>query len=179
MNNTQTNEQIRLNILKDFEKSKKPKQLAVLILFIGICYLVAWAGAQVSPGIASAEWYESIQKPDWNPPAWVFGPVWTILYTLMGIAAWLIWRDFGFKNAKLAMSLFFLQLLLNGLWSHIFFGLQEIGWALAEMIFLLAAIIATTIAFFQKKPIAGWIMVPYILWVTFATFLTYTIWSLN
>ncbi len=156
-----------------------PKQLAALILFIGICYLVAWSGAQVSPGIASAEWYDSIQKPDWNPPSRIFGPVWSVLYTLMGVAVWLVWRDYGFRNAKWAMSLFLIQLVLNGLWSQIFFGMQEIGWALVEIIVLLAAIVATTIIFFRKKALAGWLMAPYILWVVFATVLTYTLWILN
>ena len=165
--------------MNNFEKSEKLKQVTSLILFIGICYLVAWSGAQVSPGIASAEWYDSIQKPDWNPPSWIFGPVWTVLYTLMGIAAWLVWRDYAFRNARWAMALFFIQLVLNGLWSQIFFGMQEIGWALAEIILLLAAIIATTTIFFRKKALAGWLMIPYILWVAFATVLTYSLWVLN
>ena len=165
--------------MKDYLKSNSSRQIAVLLLFLGACYLVAWVGAQVSPGLGSTEWYDSIQKPSWNPPSWVFGPVWSLLYTLMGIAAWLVWKEVGFKNAKIAMVLFFTQLILNGLWSHIFFGMQQIGWALVEIIILLIAIVATTIAFFRKRSLAGWLMAPYILWVAFATFLTYTIWTLN
>lgn len=148
-------------------------------MFVGLCYLVAWIGAQVSPGMASTEWYDTIKKPGWNPPAWIFGPVWTTLYTLMGIAVWLIWKDYGFRNAKTAISLFFIQLALNGLWSQIFFRMQEIGWALIEIIILLLVIAVTIVAFYRKKALAGWLMVPYILWVAFATFLTYTIWTLN
>ena len=155
------------------------QKIAGLIFWIGICYVTAWTGAQVSPGIAPAEWYESINKPDWNPPGWLFGPVWTLLYTLMGIAAWTIWKKFGFGKAKAALSMFFVQLFLNGLWSQLFFGAQEIGWAFFEIILLLAAIIVTTYLFYQKSVAAGWLMVPYILWVSFATVLNGTIWWMN
>ena len=150
-----------------------------MILWIGLCYMVAWIGAQVSPGMASPEWYETLAKPDWNPPAWLFGPVWTILYTLMGVSAWLVWKDHGFKGAKSALTLFLVQLALNGLWSQIFFGMQETGWAFLEIFFLLAAIIATTWLFFKKNRLAGWLMVPYIAWVSFATALNGAIWMMN
>lgn len=133
----------------------------------------------MSPGIASSEWYESLAKPDWNPPGWLFGPVWTILYTMMGVAAWLIWKEFGFKKAKSALIVFLIQLFLNGLWSQLFFGMQELGWALVEIIILLSAIIFTTYLFFQKNRVSGWLMVPYIAWVSFATVLNATIWMIN
>ncbi len=152
---------------------------AGFVFWLGICYMTAWIGAQVSPGIASPDWYESIQKPGWNPPSWIFGPVWTVLYTLMGIAAWLVWKNHGFTDAKPALSAFIIQLFLNGLWSQIFFGLQEPGWAFFEIILLLAAIILTTYLFFKKNRTAGWLMVPYILWVSFAAILNGTIWWLN
>lgn len=161
------------------EKSKKTIQIAGLIFWVGICYLTAWTGAQVSPGIASAEWYQSLNKPDWNPPAWLFGPVWTTLYTMMGVAAWLVWKRFGFGEGRTALVWFLIQLGLNGLWSQIFFGLQEPGWAFVEILFLLAAIIYTTVLFFEKNRIAGWLMVPYILWVSFATALNGAIWVMN
>lgn len=150
-----------------------------LIFWVGLCFFVAWSGAQVSPGIASSEWYESLAKPDWNPPGWLFGPVWTILYTMMGVAAWLIWKEFGFKKAKSALIVFLIQLFLNGLWSQLFFGMQELGWALVEIIILLSAIIFTTYLFFQKNRVSGWLMVPYIAWVSFATVLNATIWMIN
>lgn len=165
-------------MVSDLQRSTS-QQVIGLIFWIGLCYFTAWTGSQVSPGIALAEWYESINKPSWNPPAWLFGPVWTMLYTLMGIAAWNIWRKFGFGKARAALSLFLVQLVLNGLWSQIFFGAQEIGWAFIEIIFLLVAIIATTYLFFQKNKVAGWLMVPYIAWVSFATVLNGTIWVLN
>ncbi|MCC5908798.1 MAG: tryptophan-rich sensory protein [Balneolaceae bacterium] len=155
------------------------KSVAGFVFWLGICYFTAWIGAQVSPGIASSVWYDSIQKPDWNPPAWVFGPVWTTLYTMMGVAGWLVWKNYGFTDAKAALSVFLIQLILNGLWSQIFFGLQEPGWAFLEIILLLAAIILTTILFFEKNRVAGWLMIPYILWVSFATVLNGAIWWLN
>lgn len=150
-----------------------------LIFWIGICYLVAWAGALVSPGIASAGWYNALNKPAWNPPNWIFGPVWTTLYTLMGIAAWLVWKKFGFNQAKPALSAFLIQLILNGLWSQLFFGLKSPGWAFVEIFFLLTAIIITTLLFSKKVKAAAWLMVPYIAWVTFATVLNGTIWWIN
>ena len=160
-------------------RSKPIFRITVMILWIGLCYMVAWTGAQVSPGIASSDWYELLAKPAWNPPAWLFGPVWTILYTLMGISAWLVWKDHGFKDAKAALTLFLVQLALNGLWSQIFFGMQKTGWAFLEIFFLLTAIIATTWLFFKKNRLAGWLMIPYIAWVSFATVLNGAIWVMN
>lgn len=161
------------------KKRETFRNIAGLLFFIGVCFLTAWIGAQVSPGIATGDWYELIIKPDWNPPGWIFGPVWTILYTMMAISAWMIWKKSGFDGAKTALSFFFIQLFLNGLWSQLFFGQQEIGWAFAEIIVLLITIIFTTLYFFKQSKLAGWLMVPYILWVTFATYLNYTIWILN
>ncbi|NBC27511.1 MAG: tryptophan-rich sensory protein [Bacteroidetes bacterium] len=151
----------------------------VLILFLALCFGVAWTGAQVSPGIASSDWYDQLNKPDWNPPGWVFGPVWTLLYTMMAIAAWRIWRISGFGDSKPELSFFGLQLFLNGLWSQLFFNLQNPGLAFAEIILLLAAIIATTRLFYRKDPISGWLMIPYIVWVAFASVLNGTIWMIN
>ncbi len=154
-------------------------QFTGLMFWLFICFFVAWTGARVSPGIASAEWYNSLVKPSWNPPAWLFGPVWSSLYTMMGVSAWLVWKDNGFKYARSALLLFLFQLFLNGLWSQLFFNLNVIGWALAEIILLLVAIITTTIHFFPLNRVAGWLMVPYIAWVGFATLLTASIWGLN
>lgn len=144
-----------------------------------LCYFTAWLGAQVSPGIASPEWYESLQKPDWNPPGWLFGPVWTLLYTLMAVAAWRVWKEYGFSDGKAELTAFLIQLFLNGLWSQLFFGMQRVDLAFIEIILLLTAIVITTILFFKKDRAAGWLMVPYILWVAFATVLNGTIWWIN
>lgn len=159
-------------------RSKLSKSFG-LLFWLGICFLTAWIGAQVSPGIASSEWYESLNKPSWNPPNWVFGPVWTLLYAMMGTAAWLIWNKYGFQKAKGALSAFLLQLILNGLWSQLFFGLKNPEWAFVEIFFLLFAILLTTYLFSKKNKIAAWLMLPYFLWVSFAAVLNGTIWWIN
>jgi len=154
-------------------------RISTLLLFVLICLGVGWAGSQVSPGNGSSIWYEQLNKPDWNPPGWIFGPVWTLLYILMAVAAWRIWKKLGFLDGATELSAFSIQLILNVLWSFIFFGLQNPGLAFLEIIILLGAIIITTYLFFQKDRIAGWLMVPYILWVAFATVLNGTIWLMN
>lgn len=157
----------------------KFKSAGTLLLFLFICFGVAWTGAQVSPGIASSEWYDQLNKPDWNPPAWLFGPVWTSLYIMMAFAAWRIWKLLGFTDGKTELSLFTVQLLLNGLWSQLFFNAQNPGLAFAEILLLLTSIIITTVYFNRQDRMAGWLMVPYILWVSFATVLNGTIWMIN
>ena len=124
-------------------------------------------------------WYRTVMKPDWNPPNWVFGPVWTMLYVLMGISAWLIWRPDGFKKATLPLTLFAVQLVLNVAWSWLFFGMNQIGWAVVDIVLLWLAIAATAITFFRRSQPAGWLLLPYLAWGTFATVLNFTIWRLN
>lgn len=124
-------------------------------------------------------WYLTINKPFWNPPSWIFGPVWTLLYVFMGIAAYLVWQQRDLPGAKLALSVYALQLVLNTLWSILFFGLKNPGLALVEIIFLLVSIIITTVLFWRITPLAGALMIPYLVWVSFATYLNYTIWQLN
>ena len=127
-----------------------------------------------------AGWYQTINKPSWNPPGWLFGPVWISLYTLMGIAAYLVWqkRDLG-QAVKSALIVYGIQLALNSLWSILFFGLKNPGLALAEILVLLAMIVVTMILFYKIRPVTLWLLLPYVLWVSFASFLNYTIWSLN
>lgn len=125
-------------------------------------------------------WYPTLAKPVWNPPNWLFGPVWTVLYILMGVAAWLVWKE-GLSDpaVRLALALFGVQLILNLLWSIVFFGLQRIGWALVEIVATWAFILATLVMFYRLRPPAGLLLIPYQLWVTFATALNATIWWLN
>ena len=124
-------------------------------------------------------WYKTLAKPTWNPPDRVFGPVWTTLFVLMGIAAWLVWQRAGFMAATKPLSLFAVQLVLNVAWSWIFFGLHQPGWAFVEIVILWLAIVATTMAFFRCSKIAGWLLVPYLAWVSFASVLNFTIWRMN
>lgn len=125
-------------------------------------------------------WYAELAKPALNPPAWVFGPVWTTLYALMGIAAFLIWTNgLGRKDLRMALGVFGIQLFLNVIWPIIFFGLQSPGWALVDIILLWLAIVWTMVVFYKISGPAAWLLAPYILWVSFAMYLNYAIWALN
>lgn len=126
-------------------------------------------------------WYSTIIRPSIAPPNWIFGPVWTTLFVLMGIALFIVWKkeESQKKKVKTAIYLFACQLILNTLWSIIFFGLQSPGWAFVEIIFLWLAILASIIAFGRISKLAAWLLVPYIAWVSFAAYLNYSIWMLN
>jgi tryptophan-rich sensory protein len=152
------------------------KNWAKAVISIAIPQLVAAAGAYFTI-TGRGSWYEAIERPEWNPPNWVFGPVWTLLYILMGIAFYLVWKS-G-KPARLAMILWCVQLGLNFLWSYLFFGQHQIGWALVEIIALWLAILATIFAFAKINKGASWLLVPYISWVSFAAILNYAIWIMN
>jgi translocator protein len=149
-----------------------------LLAFLFVCFAAAGVGGAVTtPKIGT--WYATLAKPSWNPPNWIFGPVWSALYCCMAIAAWLVWWQDGFSGATLPLALFAVQLVLNVLWSCIFFGLEKPGLAYGEVLVLAAAIAATMIAFWQRSNIAGILFVPYLAWVSFASFLNFTIWRLN
>ncbi|MCR4327939.1 MAG: tryptophan-rich sensory protein [Patescibacteria group bacterium] len=125
------------------------------------------------------DWYPMLEKPLLNPPAWIFGPVWTTLFLLMGYALYLVWKDESGKSKRLAYFAFGIQMVLNMLWSIIFFGLHSPGGALIEIVFLWLAILATFVAFAKISKPAAWLLLPYILWVSFAMYLNYSIWMLN
>ena len=138
----------------------------------------AVAGLFTSSGVNG--WYALANKPWFNPPNWIFAPVWTGLYIMMGIAFFLIWRAAADKTIKqTAMILFVTQLVLNFFWSFIFFKLQQPGWAFAEIILMWATILLTILSFGKISATAAWLMVPYICWVSFASVLNYSIWKLN
>lgn len=149
-----------------------PLSAAALAGFLLACFSAAALGALFPPG----DWYAQLRKPDWNPPAWVFGPVWTVLYAAMAYAAWRVWRKGGGPGPLL---LFAVQLLLNAAWSPLFFGLESPGLALAEILCLLVAVGATGVAFFRRDRMAGALFVPYFAWVAFASLLNATLWRLN
>ena len=136
------------------------------------------SGYATARGVST--WYPTLVKPSFNPPAWVFGPVWTLLYIMMGIAAFLVWRrGLDADGVKIALTVFAIQLALNGLWSILFFGLQAPGWALAEIILLWMAIGITTLLFWRVDHTAGLLLLPYWAWVSFATVLNASLWWLN
>jgi benzodiazapine receptor len=155
------------------------QDLVGLIVAVAIPLIVGAIGGFATSSSVSS-WYPELLKPPWNPPNWLFGPVWTALYILMGVAAWLVWREGpGAPGVRGALVLFGVQLLLNLGWSVVFFGLRRIGWALIEIGITWGFILATIIAFYRVRPVAGWLLLPYQLWVSFATLLNGAIWWLN
>ncbi len=150
-----------------------------LIAAILLCQLAGFVGS-VFTAPAITGWYASIQRPVFTPPNWIFAPVWTALFLLMGLSLYLVWeKGLEKKGAKLAVSVFAFQLALNVLWSFLFFGLQSPFLAFIEIVLLWIAILATTIFFYRISKKAGLLLVPYLLWVSFAAFLNYSIWILN
>ena len=143
--------------------------------FIGACFVAALSGALFPPG----QWYEGLKKPSWRPPNWLFAPAWTILYAMIAIAGWLVWRDKGFAGAAVPLAIYFVQLALNAAWSGLFFGMRRMDLALAELIVLWLSILATIVAFYPIHVTAALLMVPYLAWVTFAGVLNFTMWRLN
>jgi len=144
-----------------------------------VALAATFSAAYVGSRFPVDDWYAALSKPTWNPPNWLFGPVWGILYLLMAIAAWLVWRKSGFAGAAIPLGIFVLQLGLNAAWSWLFFGRHELGLALIEILVLWGAILGTIIGFWRLNPISGILLVPYLLWVTFAAVLNFTIWRLN
>jgi tryptophan-rich sensory protein len=151
---------------------------AVLVFFIAVCLAVAASGAIFTAG-SVRDWYPMLHKPSWTPPSRLFGPVWTILYLMMAIAAWLVWRRRGFVSVHSPLVLFAFQLALNAAWSPLFFGLKNPSAGLLDIVPLWAAILATIVAFWKISPAAGALLVPYWLWVGFATALNFAIWKMN
>ena len=151
------------------------------ILGLAAWLLVSFSAAAVG-GVASAnagEFYRALSLPGWAPPASVFGPVWSVLYLLMGVAAWLVWRERGLAGAATALTLFIVQLVANALWSWLFFGWRLGALAFLEVVVLWLLILATLTAFWRVRRLAGVLLVPYVLWVTFAAALTYAVWQRN
>jgi translocator protein len=165
------------------------RQAFGVVLFGAATFAAAALGGSAT-GAAVQQWYPTLNKPSWNPPSWVFGPVWTALYISMAIAAFLVWRRASIhaggesaplfpRAARLAFILTAVQLILNGFWSVIFFGMRQPGWAFAEIIALWLAIAACTAAYWRWSRVAAALMLPYLAWVTFASVLNFAIWQLN
>ena len=142
-----------------------------------LCYAAAALGAIASAQAGS--FYAELARPDWAPPGSVFAPVWTVLYGLMAIAAWLVWRARGWHGARGALGLFVVQLAVNALWTWLFFAWRRGGLAFAEIVLLLVLIAGTVVAFWRIRPMAGALLLPYLAWVAFATALTWSTWQRN
>jgi len=150
-------------------------------LGLAVWLLLTFTAAAVG-GYASASagtFYVELARPAWAPPGWLFGPVWTALYLMMGIAAWLVWRAHEFARARLALLLFVVQVTVNALWTWLFFVWRQGGWAFVEIVLLWILIVATTIAFWRLQRLAALLLLPYLAWVSFATALSWSIWKLN
>lgn len=148
--------------------------------------LVGWLLASFATGgigamasVRAASFYGQLVQPSWAPPAWLFGPVWSALYVLMGIAAWLVWRQHGFAHARSALLLYAVQLVVNALWSWLFFAWHQGALAFADIVLLWLLIAATVVLFWQKSRVAAWLLVPYWAWVSFAAVLNLAMWRLN
>lgn len=149
--------------------------LGALLVFLGLTALVALSGALFRPG----SWYDSLEKPGWRPPNKAFGPVWTLLYIMIAVSGWLVWRAAPWPETATALAIFGLQLALNAGWSAVFFGLKRPGWAVVEIAALWASILATMVAFAPFSLTAAGLLAPYFLWVSFAAALNVAIWRRN
>jgi benzodiazapine receptor len=156
---------------------KQQTQIFGLISWLVISFAAAAVGAAGS--MQAKSFYSQLTLPEWAPPAWLFGPVWSVLYALMAIAAWLVWRAGGFRTQRVALLLFLAQLVLNALWSWLFFAWQLGGLAFADILVLWILIVATVVFFWRVGHLAGALLIPYLLWVSFASVLNYAIWQLN
>lgn len=158
------------------DQSRKT-QIIVLVGWLVVSFIAAGIGAAAS--VHARSFYTELVRPGWAPPSAVFGPVWTVLYTLMGIAAWLVWRAKGLRAARIPLTLFLVQLALNALWSWLFFGWHLGASAFADIVLLWLLIATTLVLFWRVRLLAGVLLVPYLLWVSFAATLCYSVWQLN
>jgi tryptophan-rich sensory protein len=161
------------------EDTFNSKSALILIGAVVLCNCAGLLGALVTT-TGPGSWYESLVKPSFNPPSWLFGPVWTLLYILMGISLFLVIME-GRKgrDVRIPLVLFAIQLILNTIWSFAFFGLESPISGLLVILLLLAFIVATIMAFYPVRKAAAWLLIPYLLWVSFATALNYAIFTLN
>ncbi len=151
------------------------RQALGLVAWVGFSFLAAASSLLGSPD----EWYSRLNKPSWNPPGWVFGPAWSLLYTLMGTAAWLVWRQGGWNRQGAALRWFILQWIFNALWTPLFFGLHRPDLAFVEILILISVLTVTLVRFWKISRPAGVLLIPYLAWVCFAAFLNLTLWRLN
>tara|TARA_R110001592_G_scaffold57536_14_gene174759 strand:+ start:3020 stop:3517 length:498 start_codon:yes stop_codon:yes gene_type:complete len=155
----------------------KQRQIIGLAVWLLVSFAASAIGAVAS--IQAKTFYGQLVQPSWAPPPTVFGPVWTVLFALMGIAAWLVWRSEGFRSTRQALMLFLVQLFFNALWSWLFFAWQLGALAFADIVLLWVLIAATLVFFWRITPLAGALLIPYLLWVSFAGALNYALWQLN
>jgi translocator protein len=154
------------------------RSILALVLWVGVSLAAGLVGNWLGGG-GDPQFYQQLQRPGWAPPPWLFGPVWIVLYVLMGVAAWLVWRERGFAGARLPLTLFLVHLVFNAAWTGIFFGLRMFGLAFAEIVVLWILILWVLVLFWRIRALAGALLVPYLLWVTYAAALTFALWRMN
>ena len=159
-------------------RKKIIKDVAAFVLAQVVCFSAAGIGGAFTASSVRT-WYLEIAKPTWTPPSWVFGPVWTLLYVMMGLSVWLVWRSGRWSGARGAMLIFGVQLLLNTAWSILFFGARSPGLAFFEILLLWSTIVVTIGIFWQHSKTASVLLVPYLAWSSFAAVLNFTIWQMN
>lgn len=148
-----------------------------LLAWLVLCFTAAGIGAIAS--VNASGFYQQLLRPSWAPPGWLFGPVWSVLYVSMAVAAWLVWRIGGWRAANGALALFVIQLVANALWTWLFFYFQRGALATLEIVVLWALIVATIVQFWRLRSLAGALLLPYLAWVSFASVLSLTMWRLN
>ena len=170
-----------LKVLENYQLTinSDKKNILWLFFFISLCLIFGNGLGSYFTFISVETWYQTLNKPSFNPPDWVFGPVWTTLYILMGISIWLIWKKELSKNRTIGIRIFWLQLFFNVFWTYLFFGIQRIDLGLLEIIFLIFLICINIIYFYKINKIASYLLIPYLFWVLYASLLTYNIWILN
>ncbi len=153
------------------------QQALGLLGWLMLSFVAAAIGAVAS--VKAATFYQQLAQPSWAPPSSLFGPVWTVLYALMGIAAWLVWREGGWRRQRGVLTLFVIQLGLNALWSWLFFGWHRGALAFADIVLLWLLIVATLVGFWRVRAVVGALLVPYLCWVSFAAVLNFAVWQMN
>jgi tryptophan-rich sensory protein len=156
----------------------RTKQIRGLVFWIIVTFAAAAIGSVAS--MQAKSFYSMLARPSWAPPAWMFGPVWTFLYALMALDAWMLWRDNGgFRGAEKPIAAYIIQLAVNSLWTWLFFVWKQGAWSFAGIIILWGLLLVTMILFWRRKPLYGMLLLPYLAWVSFAAFLTWMVWQLN
>lgn len=157
----------------------RARSKSVIALAISVAAVVVASTLGGLASATSAQDYARLAQPSWAPPSWVFGPVWTLLYTMMAVAAWLVWRSGPWPQTRPALIAYAVQLVLNAAWTPLFFGLGWRGIAFAELSVLTVVLIGTVVLFFRRSVAAGWLLIPYLAWTTFALSLNFAVWQLN
>lgn len=158
-------------------KVSATRQILGLSVWLLVTFVAAAAGTVAT--LNARGFYQVLARPSWAPPGWLFGPVWSLLYCSMAFSAWLVWREHGFRKARVALSLFIVQLAVNGFWSWLFFAWHRGAWASAEIMILWVLLLGTVLCFWRMQKVAACLLLPYLVWVTFAVVLCFATWRLN